>query len=647
MNLNKMTVEDIQVNGKKVLVRCDFNVPLDADKNITDETRINAALPTIKYLLDNNAAVVLCSHLGRPKGEFNMKYSLAPVAKRLSEKLGFEVKLAKDVIGEDAKKLAAEVEPGKAILLENVRFHAEEEKNDPAFAKELASLAEIYVSDAFGTVHRAHASTAGVADYLPAVAGYLIGKELEFLGNAVENPVRPFVAILGGAKVKDKIAVINSLLDKVDVLLIGGGMSYTFRKAMGGKIGRSLLDEERIDLAKELMAKAEAKGVKMLFPVDNVCGDDFSNDCMRITAHSWDIPDDFEGMDIGPETIQLFSEEIKKARTIVWNGPMGCFEMPNFAKGTLAIAEAMAESSAITIIGGGDSAAAVTQMGLADKMSHISTGGGASLEFLEGKALPGVVCLNERTIPDRTPIIAGNWKMNKTPEEAAKLVTDLIPMVKNAKCDVVVCTPAVCFSAVKPIIDGTNIKLGAQNVHFKESGAFTGELSADMLKAAGCEYVIIGHSERRQYFGETDKTVNLRTVAAVKAGLKAIVCVGELKDEREAGYTDMIVTYQTQMALHGLQGAELDEVVIAYEPVWAIGTGLTATDEEANRTIGVIRKAIAQKFGKNVARKMRIQYGGSMNGGNVKGLMAQPEIDGGLIGGASLDAAKFAQVVNY
>ncbi len=647
MNLNKMTVEDIQVANKKVLVRCDFNVPLDTDLNITDETRINAALPTIKYLLDHKAAVILCSHLGRPKGEFNMKYSLAPVAKRLSEKLGFEVKLAKDVIGPDAKKLAAEVEPGKAILLENVRFHAEEEKNDPAFAKELASMAEIYVSDAFGTVHRAHASTAGVAAYLPAVAGFLIGKELEFLGNAVENPVRPFLAILGGAKVKDKIGVIKALLDKVDVLLIGGGMSYTFRVAMGGKVGRSLLDEERIDLAKELMEEAKAKGVKMLFPVDNVCGDSFSNDCMRITAHSWDIPAEFEGMDIGPETVKLFTEEIKKARTIVWNGPMGCFEMPNFAEGTLAIAKAMAESNAITIIGGGDSAAAVTQMGLADKMSHISTGGGASLEFLEGKELPGVVCLMDRVIPERRPIIAGNWKMNKTPEEAAQLVTDLIPLVKNAKCDVVVCTPAVCFAAVKNIIEGTNIHLGAQNVHFKASGAYTGELSADMLKAAGCEYVIIGHSERRQYFGETDKTVNLRTVAAVRSGLKAIVCVGEMKDEREAGYTDMIVTYQTQMALHGLQGAELDNVVVAYEPVWAIGTGLTATDEEANRTIGVIRKAIEQKFGRNVAEKMRIQYGGSMKGSNVKGLMAQPEIDGGLIGGASLEAAKFAEVVNY
>ena len=325
MNLNKMTIEDVQVKGKKVLVRCDFNVPLDADKNITDETRINAALPTIKYLLDNGAAVILCSHLGRPKGEFNMKYSLAPVAKRLSEKLGFEVKLAKDVIGPDAKKLAAEVEPGKAVLLENVRFHAEEEKNDPAFAKELASMAELYVSDAFGTVHRAHASTAGVADYLPAVAGYLIGKELTFLGNAVENPVRPFVAILGGAKVKDKIGVITNLLEKVDTLIIGGGMAYTFSKAMGGEIGNSLLDEERIGLAKEMMETAKAKGVKFLLPVDTVIANDFDNPTEIKTVEAGKIPEGWQGLDIGPKTIELFSDAVKSAKTVVWNGPMGVF----------------------------------------------------------------------------------------------------------------------------------------------------------------------------------------------------------------------------------------------------------------------------------------------------------------------------------
>ena len=396
MSFNKKTIEDIDVSGKKVLVRCDFNVPLDENKNITDETRINAALPTIKYLLEHKAAVILCSHLGRPKGEFNMKYSLAPVAKRLSEKLGFEVKLAKDVIGPDAKKLAAEVKPGEAVLLENVRFHAEEEKNDPAFAKELASMAEIYVSDAFGTVHRAHASTAGVAEYLPAVAGFLIGKELNFLGKAVTNPERPFVAILGGAKVKDKIGVITNLIEKVDTLLIGGGMAYTFMKATGGEIGNSLCDDERLSLALELLDKAKAKGVKLLLPIDNVCGKEFNNDTEQMVCESGKIPEGWEGLDIGPKTVELFSKEIKAAKTVVWNGPMGVFEMPNFAKGTLAIATAMAESDATTIIGGGDSAAAVTQMGLAGKMSHISTGGGASLEFLEGKTLPGVAALNDK-----------------------------------------------------------------------------------------------------------------------------------------------------------------------------------------------------------------------------------------------------------
>ncbi len=394
--MSKKTIEDIQVNGKKVLVRCDFNVPLDAEGNITDETRIVAALPTIKYLLENGAAVILASHLGRPKGEFNMKYSLAPVAKRLSELLSLDVKLAKDVIGDDAKALAAAIKPGEVVLLENVRFHKEEEKNDPEFAKQLAALAEIYVNDAFGTAHRAHASTEGVAHYLPAVAGFLIGKELAVMGKALSDPARPFVAILGGAKVSDKIGVINNLLEKVDVLLIGGGMSYTFQKALGGRIGKSLLEEDKVALAKELLEKAEAKGVKLMLPVDNEAGDSFDNDCMRITVHSREIPDNFEGLDIGPETQSIFAEEIKKAKTIVWNGPMGVFEMPNFAVGTKAIAKAVAEADAITIIGGGDSAAAVEQMGFADKMTHISTGGGASLEFLEGKVLPGVEALNDK-----------------------------------------------------------------------------------------------------------------------------------------------------------------------------------------------------------------------------------------------------------
>ena len=394
--MNKKTIEDIDVSGKRVLVRCDFNVPLDGTK-ITDDTRIVAALPTIQYLLDHNAAVILCSHLGRPKGEFNMKYSLAPVAERLSEKLNKKVVLAKDVIGEDAKKCVDAMKPGDIVLLENVRFHKEEEKNDPEFAKKLASFAEIYVNDAFGTAHRAHASTEGVAHYLPAVAGFLIGKELDVMGKALENPARPFVAILGGAKVSDKIGVINNLLDKVDTLIIGGGMSYTFQKALGGSVGNSLCENDKLDLAKEMLEKAKAKGVRMLLPVDNVCGQEFSNDTMRITVHSKQIPDGWEGMDIGPNTQALFAAEIANAATVVWNGPMGVFEFPNFAAGTRAIAQALADNqNCISIIGGGDSAAAVEQMGYADKMTHISTGGGASLEFLEGKELPGVAALNDK-----------------------------------------------------------------------------------------------------------------------------------------------------------------------------------------------------------------------------------------------------------
>lgn len=394
--MNKKTIEDINVSGKRVLVRCDFNVPLDGAR-ITDETRINAALPTIKYLLKNNAKVILCSHLGRPKGTFNMEFSLAPVAKRLSELLGQEVKLTKDVIGEDAKASAAALKEGQAILLENVRFHKEEEKNDPAFAKELASLAELYVNDAFGTAHRAHASTEGVAKYLPAVAGYLIGKELAVMGKALEDPARPFVAILGGKKVSDKIGVINNLIEKVDTIIIGGGMSYTFSKAQGGSIGKSLLEADKIDLATELLKKAAAKGVKLLLPVDNVCAPEFNNDAPRTVYAAGEIPDELEGLDIGPKTVELFAAEIAKAKTVIWNGPMGVFEMPNFAIGTKEIAKAMAANKdAITIIGGGDSAAAVEQMGFADQMTHISTGGGASLEFLEGIELPGVAALNDK-----------------------------------------------------------------------------------------------------------------------------------------------------------------------------------------------------------------------------------------------------------
>ena len=394
--LNKKTVEDIDVAGKKVLVRCDFNVPFDAEGNIADPKRINEAMKTIKYLVDHKAKVILCSHLGRPKGEFNMKYSLAPVAAYLSKALGQEVKMAKDVIGESAKSIAASLQDGEVELIENVRFHKEEEKNDPAFAKELASLADIYVNDAFGTAHRAHASTAGVADYLPAVCGYLIQKEISIMGGALADPKRPFVAILGGAKVSDKIGVINNLIDKVDTLIIGGGMAYTFMKSLGYSIGTSICEEDKLELAKDMMAKAKEKGVNFLIPEDNIAADRYAADADYQLVNSDNIPEGWMGLDIGPKTREKFAEAIKNAGTVVWNGPMGVSEWENFAGGTIAVAKAVAESGAISIIGGGDSAAAVEKLGFADKMTHISTGGGASLEFLEGLVLPGIACLNEK-----------------------------------------------------------------------------------------------------------------------------------------------------------------------------------------------------------------------------------------------------------
>ena len=397
--LTKKSVEDINVTGKRVLVRCDFNVPME-DGRITDDNRIVGALPTIKYLLAHNARVILCSHMGRPKGEFNPKYTLAPVAKRLSELLGKDVTLAADVVGPDAQAKAAALKDGEVLLLENVRSHTEEEKNDPAFAKQLASLAEIYVNDAFGTAHRAHASTAGVADYLPAVCGYLIEKEISVMGGALNNPTRPFVAILGGAKVADKLKVIENLLTKVDTLIIGGGMAYTFLAAQGKGIGTSLYDAEKLDYCKDMLKKAEEKGVKLLLPVDTVVASAFPDPIdapveTEIVCSSA-IPADKMGLDIGPKTRELFAEAAKTAKTVIWNGPMGVFENDALAKGTIAVAAALAESDATTIVGGGDSAAAVEKLGFADKITHISTGGGASLEFLEGLELPGIACLNDK-----------------------------------------------------------------------------------------------------------------------------------------------------------------------------------------------------------------------------------------------------------
>jgi len=642
--MQKKNIEDITVKGKKVIVRVDFNVPLDkVTGEITDDKRIVGALPTIKYLIGQGAKVILVSHLGRPKDGFDAKFSMKPAAERLAKLLGKPVSLAGDVIGEDAKLKAGALKEGEILMLENVRFHKEETKNSPSFAKELASMAEIYVNDAFGTAHRAHASTAGIANFLPAVSGYLIQKEMNFLGGALMNPKRPFVAILGGAKVSDKIGVIDNLISKVDTLIIGGGMAYTFFVAQGYSIGNSLCEADKVDLAKTLLEKAKAKGVKILLPEDTVIADKFAADATSKTVLSSEIPDGWMGLDIGEKTIQKFADAIKGAGTIVWNGPMGVFEFEKFAIGTREVARAVADSSAISIIGGGDSAAAVELLGFADQVTHISTGGGASLEFLEGKVLPGIDCLMDKD-PRRT-FAAGNWKMNKgVPAEAAKLITELKGLVAEESSEIALAVPFTALASALEASAYSNIKIAAQNCYFEDKGAYTGEISAQMLAEMSVSHVIVGHSERREYFGETNEIVNKKIKAALKWGVRPIVCCGESLAQREAGETFNHIKTQITEAFTEISPVKMGFVTIAYEPIWAIGTGKVATDDQAQEVCAFIRGIIKDLYGETIAQSTRILYGGSVSAASANGLFKMPDIDGGLVGGASLKAADFSVI---
>jgi len=642
--MQKKNIEDINVEGKRVIVRVDFNVPLDKKTgSITDDKRIKGALPTISYLKKKNAKIILVSHLGRPKSGFEDKFSMKPVAERLSELLDQKVILAADVIGDDAKKKASELKEGDVLLLENVRFHKEETKNDPSFAKELASIADIFVNDAFGTAHRAHASTAGLANFLPAVSGYLIQKELDFIGGALENPKRPFVAILGGAKVSDKIGVIENLLDRVDTIIIGGGMAYTFTSAQGFKVGDSICENDKLDLAKELLEKAKEKGVNLLLPIDNVIADRFASDAESCTVDSKGIPAGWMGLDIGEKTIELFANQIKDAGTVVWNGPMGVFEFEKFASGTREVARAVAQSDAISIIGGGDSAAAIEILGFADEVSHISTGGGASLEFLEGKVLPGVDCLMDKN-PRRT-FAAGNWKMNNgVASKAVKTINELKPLVSDESNEIALAVPFTAIPGALEAAAYTNIKIAAQNCHFEDKGAFTGEISAQMLSEMGVPYVIIGHSERREYFAETDETVNKKIKASLGWGVKPIVCCGESLEQRENGETFDHIKSQIINAFKEIPEGKMSFITIAYEPIWAIGTGKVASDEQAQEVCKFIRKIIGDMYSEQTANSTRILYGGSVSPASAQGLFSMPDIDGGLVGGASLKAADFSVI---
>lgn len=638
--MDKKTVRDLDVAGKKVLVRVDFNVPLDDKGEITDDTRITASLPTIQYLLEQKAAVILMAHLGRPKGQVKPELSLAPVAKHLGKLLGKKILFAPDCVGEAAQAAASKLKPGHILLLENLRFHKEEEKNDMDFAEKLASLADLYVNDGFGVSHRAHASVEGVTHFLPAAAGFLLEKEIQYVGQAVTNPLHPFVAIIGGAKVSDKIGVISNLLDKVDTLLIGGGMANTFLAAQGYKMGKSLVEEDKLDLAKELLAKAKKNKVNMLLPTDLVMAAAFAPDAEHVTEKVKNLNQAYMALDIGAETSKAYAEALADAKMIVWNGPMGVFEMDAFCKGTEAVAKAVAKSRATSIVGGGDSVAAIEKLGLAKRITHISTGGGASLEYLEGKVLPGVAALDDL----RRKMIAGNWKMHKTVSEAVELAEDIVMETNGTLNEVVIFPPFTALETVADAIDGKHVGYGAQDLHWEDKGAFTGAVSGAMIADICAEYVLVGHSERRTIFGENEKIVASKIIAAYRNGLKPMLCVGENLAEREAGKTARKINMQLKSALRAITAEDAENLVVAYEPIWAIGSGKAATPEDALEVCTLIREKIGKIFTPDIARKVRILYGGSVNEKNAASFNLSG-IDGVLVGGASLKADTFAAIV--
>jgi triosephosphate isomerase len=657
--MNKLTINDLDLRGKRVFIRVDFNVPLK-DGVVSDDTRIRETIPTLRLAIQKGGRLILASHLGRPKGGPDPKFSLFPVAKKLEALVGKPVRFASDCAGPVPESKSKTLGDGEILLLENVRFHPEEEKNDETFSKQLASLCDgLFICDAFGSAHRAHASVVGITRFVKAsAAGLLMEKELTYLGEALTNPTRPFVAILGGAKVSDKIEVVENLMKIADATLIGGGMAYTFFKAQGLPIGKSLVEDDKLDLARKLLADAKQNNLKLLLPVDHVIAPEFKATAPATTVDISATPADQMGLDIGPKTAAAFAAEISRARTIVWNGPMGVFEMPAFANGTLEVARAVAAATsagATSIVGGGDSVAAVHQAGVAGGISHISTGGGASLEFLAGAKLPGVEALTDKPAEKivsvggrvtRRRVIAGNWKMFKTQMETEVFFSAFSMLVEGIKqCDIVIAPPFTALHAAVAAARGSQIAIAGQDVFWEKEGAFTGEISPQMLVEAGCRYVIIGHSERRQFFGETDETVAKKTKTALAAGLTPIVCIGEMLHHREAGTTEQVCRTQFLDGPGSLTPSEFSRILIAYEPVWAIGTGKTATPEIAAEVHQLIRKCVAEKFTAAHASALRILYGGSVKPDNIQGLMAQEEIDGALVGGASLEAKSFATIV--
>ena len=646
----KRSLTDYPLAGRRVLVRVDFNVPL-REGRVADDTRIRAALPTVGYLLDQGCSLVLMSHLGRPKGQVVDDLRMAPVAERLSELLGRPVASVDDCVGPAAEQAAAALRPGDVLLLENLRFHAEETANDDAFAQRLASLGDVYVNDAFGTAHRAHASTEGVTHFLPSVAGLLMAKEIEVLGRLLRDPARPFVVVLGGLKVSDKIGVIRHMLTVADTVLIGGAMANAFLAAEGHGVGVSKGVGDEVAVAGEILAEAAGAHGRLVVPVDVVTAREATAGAATRVAPADGIDADEMALDIGPRTAAEFERRLRGAGTVYWNGPMGLFEVAEFAAGTRAVGEAVAASAAVTVAGGGDTVAAVRAFGLEGRLTHVSTGGGASMEFLEGRALPGVEALMDRTATAKTagrrPLMAGNWKMYKTPAQTKEFFTAFRPLVAGVDDrDVLICPPTVDLPTALGCVVDTDIAVGAQTMHYAAEGAFTGETSPDMLAELGVPYVILGHSERRQYYNENDADLARKVRAALDAGLRPILCCGETLEEREGGRTESKVGGQLDAGLAEITPAELAGVAVAYEPIWAIGTGVTATPEQAQETVAFCRRRIRERFG-DAADGVRILYGGSVKPDNIDQLMAQPDIDGVLVGGASLDPQGFGRIVRF
>ncbi|HTX68873.1 MAG TPA: triose-phosphate isomerase, partial [Thermoleophilia bacterium] len=649
-DLMKRSLTDYPVAGKRVLVRVDFNVPLEGGR-VVDDTRIRAALPTIQYLLDQGCSIVLMSHLGRPKGQVVDDLRMAPVAARLAELLGRPVATTDDCVGPAAARAAAALKPGEVLLLENLRFHAEETGNDDAFSRQLAELGDVYVNDAFGTAHRAHASTEGVTHYLPSVSGLLLAKELEVLGRLLREPARPFVVVLGGLKVSDKIGVIRHMLTVADTVLIGGAMANAFLAAKGFEVGASKGAGDEVAVARDILAEAGTSRGQLLVPNDVVVAKEAASGAQARVAPADGIASDEMALDIGPQTTALFVQQLRGAGTIYWNGPMGLFEIDEFAAGTKAVGEAIAAAAAVTVAGGGDTVSAVRAFGLEGRLTHVSTGGGASMEFLEGRALPGVEALMDKTPAatpaGRRPLMAGNWKMYKTPSQTKDFFTAFRPLVADVDDrDVLVCPPDLDLHAALAAVVDTKIKVGAQTMHYAAEGAFTGETAPAMLVEVGVPYVILGHSERRQYYNENDADLAKKVRAALDAGLRPILCCGETLEERQGGKTESKVGGQLDADLAEVGAAELANVAIAYEPIWAIGTGVTATPQQAQETVAFCRARVRERFG-DAADGVRVLYGGSVKPDNIDELMAQPDIDGVLVGGASLDPQGFSRIVKF